>query len=1169
MGSRLENKSAQVRKRIENHTFDNEEGEEYEASKFGGFNDYFRRKKIKLQNLDVDLRAKSADKPQIFRGVVAHVNGYTQPSLNDLHAMLVSHGAGFVQYLDGKTMVTHIIASSLTPKKAVEFKRYRMVKPAWVVDSVQAGRLLPWDSYRVVDEGVGQKVLAFDNGQITSQVNKQVKGYREQSDASWYTSQLQPFLPTAGQGSPLLSPDLAPTPEVEDTRASGADDPSASSGLQVSDLSDLLPSVGSDIGPAAADQQTAASPNTIPLESELDGVTLALDTAVEKDDQTTANESTYAEQQLRGTKRSLEDAPVSPRKATKLTAEEHNAILLADPRLRMSTVVNPDFLEQYYRESRLHHLSTWKADLKAQLQSIAAEKSSSQKALSKRRPGSRRYIMHVDFDSFFAAVSLKKNPEYKDVPAVVAHGPGSGSEIASCNYPARKFGISNGMWMKKALELYPELKVLPYDFPAYEEASRKFYDVILATGGIVQSVSIDEALVDISDKCISASGSDGVHRSEGSNWREQSRADKIAKDLRDRVFELTECHVSVGIGGNILQAKLALRKAKPAGQHQVKPEEVLDFIAGLEVQSLPGVAFSIAGKLEEIGIKLVKDIRETSKERLIRTLGPKTGEKIYEYARGIDRTEVGDQIMRKSVSAEVNWGVRFENQEQVDEFIQSLCGELQRRLLKEGVKGRQLTMKVMRRSPDAPLDPPKHLGHGKCDTYNKSLQLGVATNDVDTIAKEALATMRGFGFTPGELRGLGVQMTKLEPIKTGPDGRADSSQQRLLFKRPEAPIAKQAVVGDPITDDIETPKKNRVRDVYQPAIPFSLSTNKSPSRRPMNMLGTQFIVPTQIDPKVLAELPAELRVKLMQQMGSKNVVAREDDQDTSRATQTVSRAHSPTPGKLDEDFLDSLPEDIRAEVRAMYRTSPRKAGAQSLLPQSPRKNRALPPPPRKPLTKKRGGGLFGRKSVFGKSSSSTLTQANFVARASTDTDGESTIPGIDEAFLQDLPEALREEVLEQHRAAQLRRAGGIEVSVQARNRLKQRQKAQQQPDNSIEAYFLPPPRKPKPQFMKKYSSIEELRQVLQAWVRGFNDESPYDEDVDALQAYLHDVVVDERDVDKAVKAAKWLSWVVGEEVESRPPDTQCAEAWSEALLRVQNGIQQAMTQRGLNEVDFG
>lgn len=82
MGSRLEKNSAEVRKRIASHEFADETGEEYEASEFGGFGDYFRRKKIKLQNLDAELRAAAGDKPQIFRGVVAHVTGYTQPPLH-------------------------------------------------------------------------------------------------------------------------------------------------------------------------------------------------------------------------------------------------------------------------------------------------------------------------------------------------------------------------------------------------------------------------------------------------------------------------------------------------------------------------------------------------------------------------------------------------------------------------------------------------------------------------------------------------------------------------------------------------------------------------------------------------------------------------------------------------------------------------------------------------------------------------------------------------------------------------------------------------------------------------------------------------------------------------------------------------------------------------------
>lgn len=80
MGHPLDKNAAAVRKQLEAHTFQGEDGEEYGPSKFGEFGDYFRRKKIKLQNEDYLLRQSVPGKPQIFKGVVVHVASYTQPT---------------------------------------------------------------------------------------------------------------------------------------------------------------------------------------------------------------------------------------------------------------------------------------------------------------------------------------------------------------------------------------------------------------------------------------------------------------------------------------------------------------------------------------------------------------------------------------------------------------------------------------------------------------------------------------------------------------------------------------------------------------------------------------------------------------------------------------------------------------------------------------------------------------------------------------------------------------------------------------------------------------------------------------------------------------------------------------------------------------------------------
>lgn len=1165
MGSRLESNADAVRKRIASHTFDDEDGEEYDASKFGGFSDYFRRKKVKLQNLDADIRAQHAGRPAIFKGVVAHVNGYTQPSLNDLHQLIVQHGGGFMQYLDGKTTVTHILASSLTPKKAVEFKRYRIVKPAWVVDSVRAGKLLPWNRYRVVDEGDKQRVLSFGNGKVISEANVKARGYRDQTDTSWYTSQLRQArerLPTPKEGSEELPPPHWSATGLRDESVLNIE-----ADISVSRQSSTPPRMSPTVDPRPHPPTVIARDNDVEdTQDELnDGPSTPAQPA--RDDET----------------------PATTGRKTALSAEEHNAILLRDPKIRKSTVVDPNFLEQYYRESRLHHLSTWKADLKAQLQALASEKSASQKVKHKRPPGTRRYILHVDFDSFFVAISLKKNAQYKDKPAVVAHGNGSGSEIASCNYPARKFGIKNGMWMKKAQALCPELKVLPYDFPGYEEASRAFYDALLSTDGIVQSVSVDEALIDVSALCIAASGGDGKKTTEGSIYREQAEADAIAQSLREEVKKRTDCNVSVGIGGNVLLAKVALRKAKPAGQYQIKPEEVLDFIGQLQVQDLPGVAWSIGGKLEEIRVKFVKDIRELSKNKLMQTLGPKTGEKLWEYSRGIDRTEVGEQVARKSVSAEVNWGVRFENQEQADEFVGSLCRELQKRLLKENVKGKQFSMKVMRRSADAPLDPPKHLGHGQCDTYNKSLVLGVSTNSHEVLTKEALSMLRGLGFSPGELRGIGVQMTKLEPMKSASDGNVESSQRRLQFRvrNSEPSSARKApkiAHADPIQDDPETPKKQKLAETKHIAFGAEQLNRSTPSRRPLNTLGTQFVLPTQVDPNILDELPDDIRSKLLRQarQSSPTPSARKSRDSLPSAAAAFTSTTPPTSSTDYANTLTSLPPKVHgdfvpqyapaAELSSPLRSSHGRRTDQAVLPQSPRKDRIIGLPAKKPHVQpvKRGRGRPPKSAQLASAaaatakhqSGKTLMQARFISlKQPTLIDKDSSVEptslydnsveGLDEEVLTALPEDVRREVIEEHKRAKLQ-ASHLAISPE------------QVSAPAVEPSITLPtkvPRPLKPSFPMQQSS--DLRKAMKLWVADFADEGPYSEDAEAFVKYLRAVVLEERDIGKATGLVNWMGWVVDDTHRNNDGDR-----WKAAIEKFKKGVREAASERGLGVVCF-
>ncbi|CRG84527.1 DNA repair protein REV1 [Talaromyces islandicus] len=1174
MGSRLEANSDIVRKRIQNHTFDGEDGEEYEASHFGGFSDYFRRKKIKLQNRDAEIRANAGDNPPIFRGVVVHVNGYTQPSLSDIHHLVVSHGGGFLQYLDGKTNATHIIASALTPKKREEFRKYRIVKPAWVVESVKAGRLLPWDQYRVIDEGQSQKVLKFDQGLLQTQTNSYQHNYKDQTENSWYTSQVKDAA-TEAQNSPTVQ-----QPRKEKSQL-------VSSNFTLSADTDYgdFPSMGSM--PEAAGNANVISPT-----EDSEGGKKKSDPDGRPDDFGHGEHMAEEPDITKGAELVRETIPVKPG----MTSEEYNALLLSDPRMRKSSVVNPDFVQQYYRESRLHHLSTWKAELKAKLQAATQQNVQNHANAKRRAPGARRYVLHVDFDSFFAAVSIQRHhPELIDKPVAIAHGTGSGSEIASCNYPARAFGIKNGMWMKGALEKCPQLKVLPYDFPGYEEASRQFYSCLLAVNGIVQSVSIDEALIDVTMQCLQAGGSDGKGISEGSIYREQSKADEIANDLRNAVKEKTQCAVSVGIGGNILQAKLALRKAKPAGQYQLKPDEVLEFIGNLTIQDLPGFAYSLGGKLEELGVTFVKDVRDLSREKLASHLGPKTGAKLWDYARGVDKTEVGLQTIRKSVSAEINWGIRFTNQKQAEEFVQNLSDELHRRMLENLVKGKQLTIRVMRRSLDAPLEPVKHLGHGKCDVFNKSVLLGVATNTSEIIGKEAIAMLRSFAFTPGDLRGLGVQMTKLEPIKSIEGGTAGSSQRQLNFKA--SPVTKKHV-QEVDTDLIESPLKGDGTSTDAAEVLDNRPTF-DPSHRPLNISGTQFIMPSQADPKVVAELPADIRSMLVPKSQ-----ARETSPSPTPRRNAQTSGQLPPESQIDPEILEALPEDIRSEILGYYSRPPNEGETDRPGPRPQPEPQTQPPPtllgslaftakkPSSPPKKRRGrppksstiaktqtrSALSQSTFNFNKSKPSENAPAECVRQASPILDETDEVS---EEFLAALPEDIRREVLEEQRQKRLRQKPRSNANVPPERPVSSGANTPGEPVIVPEKRLQLPPLPERPTFTsKKLSALPDLREAIAAWHAAFSPENPFLEDVEALAIYLKRVVLEERDTEKATSVADWLHWLIQDSADDATPQvktmssqeasqsSQPEATWEQALQIVRDSVAAAFEERGLLPPSF-
>ncbi|XP_076455400.1 uncharacterized protein LOC143289990 [Babylonia areolata] len=109
---------------------------------FGGF---MAAKKQKLYD---QFNSKEGCKSHIFEGVNIYINGYTKPSSDKLRELIMEHGGRYEQYLM-KTVVTHIVATSLPNSKIHSLRDFKVVRPEWITDSIKEGRLLSHAPYKL------------------------------------------------------------------------------------------------------------------------------------------------------------------------------------------------------------------------------------------------------------------------------------------------------------------------------------------------------------------------------------------------------------------------------------------------------------------------------------------------------------------------------------------------------------------------------------------------------------------------------------------------------------------------------------------------------------------------------------------------------------------------------------------------------------------------------------------------------------------------------------------------------------------------------------------------------------------------------------------------------------------------------------------------------------
>ncbi|MBQ9640443.1 MAG: DNA polymerase IV [Bacteroidaceae bacterium] len=286
-----------------------------------------------------------------------------------------------------------------------------------------------------------------------------------------------------------------------------------------------------------------------------------------------------------------------------------------------------------------------------------------------------RKIIHIDMDSFFVSVEQRDCPELRGKPCAVG-GLSDRGVLATASYEARRFGVHSAMSTRRAMELCPELVVVPGDYQKYKEVSEQVHAIFHEYTDVVEPLSLDEAFLDVTV-----------------NKRGMVSATEVAQEIRAKIWERLHLTASAGVSYCKFLAKVASDWKKPDGLFVIRPSEALRFISFLRVEKFWGVGAVTAEHMHRMGIYCGWQLRDWSLEGLTREFG-KAGQMYYNFARGIDERPVEPVQLRKSVGCETTFERDIYRRSAVVIELYHLAEELLRRLKAHPFRGYTLTLKV-------------------------------------------------------------------------------------------------------------------------------------------------------------------------------------------------------------------------------------------------------------------------------------------------------------------------------------------------------------------------------------------------------------------------------------------------------------------------------------------
>ena len=332
-------------------------------------------------------------------------------------------------------------------------------------------------------------------------------------------------------------------------------------------------------------------------------------------------------------------------------------------------------------------------------------------------------IAHLDMDAFYVSVELRRRPELRGKPVIVA-GSGPRSVVTTASYEARRFGVGSAIPASQARRLCPQGVFLTPDFAYYRAASAEVMAIIRSNVELVEVVGLDEVYLDLTGLPAPKAG---------------------MRRLIAEIQQQTQLTASVGIGPNKLVAKVASDAEKPAGFVVLSREQACERFAASPCRLIPGIGGKTAERLQSLGVATIAQLGATPLENLRAAFSANTAQHLQSLARFEHHGAVTQERKVVSESRERTFDEDVRSLAELEQILERLVGELCGALSRQDRRGRTIGIKVR-------LDD--------FSTHTRARTLPAAVNSSAEVGLVALELLRAFA-PPRPVRLLGVRVAGL------------------------------------------------------------------------------------------------------------------------------------------------------------------------------------------------------------------------------------------------------------------------------------------------------------------------------------------------------------------------------------------------------------------------